>query len=48
MHMDVSSSTPALPAMTGFHFSLVDLDEADEKRLLEVQAMFPKHAHSVG
>jgi hypothetical protein len=43
MHMDISSSTPAVHAITGFHFSLADLEEADEKRLLAIYAMFPKH-----
>jgi hypothetical protein len=44
MHMDISSSTPAVPSVAAFHFSLADLAEADEKRLLTIYEMFPKHA----
>lgn len=45
MHMDIAtSSTPAMPAMTGSHFSLEDVDEDDERRLLAVYDMFPKEA----
>lgn len=44
MHMDIASSSPALPAMTGFHFSLADLAEEDEKQLLKIYNMFPKEA----
>jgi hypothetical protein len=39
-HMDISSPTAAVPAMTSFHFSLADLDEADEQRLLKIYEMF--------
>jgi hypothetical protein len=30
--------------MAGFHFSLAALEEADEKRLLAIYAMFPRLA----
>jgi len=40
MHMDIqASSTPALPAMTGTHFSLENVDDDDEKRLLKIHEM---------
>jgi hypothetical protein len=42
MHMNIAtSSTPAIPAMTGTHFSLADLDEASERRFLAIYGMFP-------
>jgi hypothetical protein len=42
MQMELASSTPALSALTGSHYSLVDLDKADEKRLQAIYDMFPK------
>jgi hypothetical protein len=42
MHVDFSNSTPAMPPMTASRFSLADLDEADEQRLLKIYKMFEK------
>jgi hypothetical protein len=39
--MEISSSSPAVPALAGVRFSLADLDQAEERRLLAIYNMFP-------
>jgi hypothetical protein len=42
MQMVISTPSPAIPASSAFGGTLVDLTEADEKRLLEIYKTFSK------
>jgi hypothetical protein len=43
-HMVIQTSSPALPATTGFAHTFADVDAETEKRLLALYDMFPKQA----